>query len=476
MVQMFQLPETTQGRLGREMGAAFGEGLSKNLPDPQLRMAGRMQQSALQKFKESLGPGDDPRAISMKWGQAMAGVPGADKLAQTVLPPHLQYAVLNMDFSQNGGGGGGQQPPIEPGDGGQPNAVAPLEMTGDGGGMGGILQPPGAGVTQPPGAGVTQPTGGPQATGGGMNPYALRLSMLTKQPYEKALQQISGLPQAQINAMLQQASEAKTKSEIGETQELYDFVKSRLPSKTTTPNNINDFLRIGQKYQNQGLSQEDWYRKTQKDYNEFTRAYKAYERANLPGFISGMARGGKHRAKALKRLEPLIRPIVEAGFSDRIREDLIAEGATPFEAEMLIKPMDKSGMQEAQSLPKLPYKEERLDPMSSMFLDEDYPTYDDMVKSKPGLINQITDKYSDFLVKNVNPNVSLLGLREELRRENGLGWQHYYDAVVKAMDKGLELDSDQQSEIAELTQAPRDSLPWIFQEPSRIWDYLKGAK
>jgi len=46
------LPESTQGRLGREMGLAFSQGAAMNLPDPQLQQEEREKQQRAQQFRE----------------------------------------------------------------------------------------------------------------------------------------------------------------------------------------------------------------------------------------------------------------------------------------------------------------------------------------------------------------------------------------------------------------------------------------
>lgn len=472
MVQFITLPETTQGRLAREMGLAFSQGLGKNLPQPELQQVGRQQQGALENFRRSLASGDTPADVSMKWAQSMAGIPGSEQLQKSVLPQYQLQAMSNLYAG------------IQPGQGVMPQTPGPVvsyPQQGQVGIQAGIpAQAPISQLVPPtqvsPGgiSAMVAPSGAPSAAPGAgpspaplpraaFDPQIMQLSVMAGRPYEELARTFAGVPQEQIGAELQNIQLAKA-------QEKAAYAQQKLPK--ISPDELNDFVRIGTKYQN--MNPEDWFKATQRDFTKFQNVKANFDNANIPGILSGIFRGGKYREDTLKRLENLANPLINLGYEDYVRSSLVDHGLSPTEAEMVIKPMDRIGIKNFKELPKSPYA---VDPMfPEAFKDFRKPTYDEFQQSNPKVLEQMTEKYANFLAENIKPNVSILGLREKLRREKNVDWRQYQDALNRAIGKGLTLNAEQQGELGELTNAPRDSLQWIFQDWGRWIDYLTGKK
>jgi len=458
MVQVFDpTPRPSQaGQLGQALGGALGDYTGQQL------LAMR-QRGALEDFKNMINPTDTPSDVTMKWAQSMAGIPGSEQMQQTILPQYLVKHSMNLIPGQEGE----YVPPgqiLSPKEGAPTSApVVPGGMPSSPGTIPAGAQPASAprggveDIVAPGGAPTTRPT--PR----GYNPKIAQFAMLTKSSYEDAARMFSGLTEAQIDAEIQNV-------ELQKAKQLSDFAASKLPQMSQ--DDLNQFMRIGAKYQ--GMAPEDWFRATKRDHQKLQNVENSVKNANIPGIVSGLFRGPNYREQALKKLQTVMKPMVDLGEEMKARSILAEQDLSPAEIEMVVKPLKGTAVSNVYALPKAPYREEEF--FRDMFADPDKPNYDFVKKENPKIIADMTNKYSDFLAKNVDSKVSLLGLREKLRREKDIDWRHFWDMLELAQSKGLVLSAEQEAELGSLQNAPLDSLPYIFQGWGRWVDYIKGKK
>jgi hypothetical protein len=433
-------------------------------------MLGMRQQGALEEFKNSLLPTDTPGDIAMKWAQTTAGVPGTEQMAKSILPQYQMQAMMNM----------WNQPGMQQmqGENASPDANQVYEPGVIGKGLAcmfantpmGDNYPalsrgsiPKVASNQVQGGGVGGQMGAQRAgiPSNGIDPNAMRMSLMTGKPYDEIIASQAGLPQAAVGNKLQDLALAKSEG-------LAQYAQQKLPQMSG--DDLNDFLRIGSKFQNQ--SPEEWFRSTKGEFDKFKNYVDALDSADYPGMVSGIIRGGKYREESLGRLHNLVKPLLDIGREDLVREKLVNNGLSPAEVEMVIRPLSKSGLQSLEKLPKAPYNEE--DVLAPRWKDQ--ITYDQIREKNPELIDKMNNKYADFFKKNINDKVSLLGLRNQLKIDKNMDWRQFNDALNMAQEEGLELTPQQLAELPHLTKAPRDSLGWIFQDLWRITDYLTGKK
>lgn len=273
---------------------------------------------------------------------------------------------------------------------------------------------------------------------------------------------------------------------------LRKFLDGKLP--TTNPEEINDFMLVGQRYENLKNNPAAWYDATKRDFNKFMNSKTALENASIPGIVKGIFRGGKERENILKRLDPIVGDLIKYGKEDYAREKLADMYLSPTEIEERIHPLNQETKQGIEKLPRAPYESyEALPPTSFKELGSNIfsgikaqltgrtegkvlKSYDELLESNPKIIDQTNQKLSSFLKNNLSNDSSLLVLRDNLVNKKGYDWRQFIDALNLAEENGLELTERQRAERAELTRPPVQSLPNLFNEWGNWIDYLRGNK
>lgn len=475
MVQIIDLPQRYQDVMGQQLA----QGLSKNFAPPEFYVQQRQQQGALNNFKQLLTPNDTPSERMFKFMQATAGLPNQQQLAQTLLPMLNQQAI-----NSSIGYGQGTQEQYQPMQPNQPNIGN--ESSQNASPNQGMNQPqqdfgyfaPNQGMIPKPqqpqqGLGQAQET----STRGQSNlrNVATNVAMQMGKDVTEIPQIMEALsPLAEAKISTQQQAEALKKS-----SQLHAYAKEKL-HKDTSEKELNDFVRIGRQFQD--LPPEEWFSKTDNKFKKYQTELNSFENANIPGFISGVLRGGKYREEQLNRLQLLAKPLVDMGEEEIVRSKLAEQGLSKTEIEGVINPLNKDVMNQIKSFTNAPY-EKQLEKWSE--IEEarrqgkkisKEKSYDRLLQEKPDLMNQYENKIIDFISKNVKPNTSLTNLRYELEREKNVDWRQFYKALEKSIENGLELSANQRGELSELSGAPRDSLMDIFQDTGRWIDYFRKAK
>jgi len=162
------------------------------------------------------------------------------------------------------------------------------------------------------------------------------------------------------------------------------------------------------------------------------------------GWLPGPPMQTRHQAQS--KYQPLIDRMIEKGYEPIVREKLAAAGFSPTEIEERIHPVTK---QVASNLDSIPLAS----------------------KDKESNINKI----EDFILRN-SQNQSLLALRRQLVKSKKYDWKDINQALQRAMSKGLKLSTDQDKELAEFAQPPRDSLMDAWFGSGRIPGLLRGEK
>jgi hypothetical protein len=104
-------------------------------------------------------------------------------------------------------------------------------------------------------------------------------------------------------------------------------------------------------------------------------------------------------------------------------------------------------------------------------------SYEEALEKDPKSLQRMQDRLSEFFLKNVDDNTSLLPLRDKLWEEKDYDWRQIGPAIRQAENMGLELTPRQKTEMADIdTQAPYQSLPDIFQSFDRVLQYFRGGK
>lgn len=297
----------------------------------------------------------------------------------------------------------------------------------------------------------------------------------------------------QADVVKTQALETKRQEDIlTRDTNLRNFVQPKL--KTDNPEEINDFMLIGQRYDNLKNNPSAWYDATKRDFDSFMDAKTSLENASIPGIGKGIFRPGQ-RESELKRLNPIVKNLVKYGKEEYARNKLASLYLSPTEIEAQFHPLNSQTNQTIEKLPKAPYESyEALPPTSFKELGQNIlsgigaqitgkttgrmlKSYDELLESDPKIIQQTTQKLADFLKNNINYDSSLLVLRDNLVNKKGYDWRQFYDALSLAEEQGLKINSDRQNaERAELTRPPIQSLPNLFNEWGNWIDYLRGNK
>lgn len=434
------MPQSPQGRLAESLGQAIG-GAGGNYLGEQIayqRNRGRLQQ-ALGEVGQGAQAGASPLQTTLSFLNAMAGIPGSERYVSQILPTILSQAQAQQVY------GSGQQPPSV--------------------GATGTMQPgiPGQATPQPQPAAQPTPTGqqGPISQErtyptGGVLPRVIPVEEIESMAKQAAL--ISGDPTRY------QSRQAELANYNAMAEAAQNTAREKARAMGVAENEIPEFMRLGQRY-GYIKNVDEWARETQKDWKQYKSNKEKLGNAFSPGFFRGLVTSSKDRETNLKRLDPIVKDMLNKGFENEAREQLASQGLSPTEVEERIHPLTKETEANLNNFPDFSKKTLKLD-------------FEQGRKVKPEVSEKLSKDLVSFFEKNITPDTPISVLRHKLAMEKNVPWELIGPAVREAIaNKKMNLTPAQETEMVEVeTQPPRNSLSEIFRDWWRPIEYLKGAK
>lgn len=425
MVQV--LPQKTS--IGAEVGGALGQGLAQG---GDIAFQRGILQQGLTKATEAF---KDPNASnidkSIAFINALAGIPGSEKYAAPVLQMLLGQAQTGNIFGQ----------------GNQPGAAVGQGMAG---GAPGQNNPSGG----PQDLSVGQTPPGPQQAGGFLPPL---MTPEQKDAFARNYATQLGNPAAYQEGL----KTAVERDNLALAQR--EIIRARANEIGVSAQELPEFMQLAQRYGHL-KNPEEILTSAKRDFEKYRNLKTTLDKALYPGFtkeaarkgiagaglIGSMLAGGPTREDALKRLDPVVKDLVDLGFEPQVRQKLAQESLSPTEVEERIHPLTKQAESSLKTFPE----------------------------AKGLSVERREKDLSDFFSKNVTPDTSLLVLRHKLWNDKGYDWQEIGPSIRRAeMEKGLRLTPAQRTEMSELeTQPPRQSLIDVFSDWGRWIDYIRGNK
>ncbi len=256
---------------------------------------------------------------------------------------------------------------------------------------------------------------------------------------------------------------------LARNQQLEGFAKDKLTKKVgenvsePSSEELNDFMRIGQKYSNH--TPNEWFEKTRQDFDKYMNVKSQFDKSFVPGALRGIYLGGEEREKELKTLTPMVQDLkLKYGKGSYARNRLAELGLTQTEIEKVYNPLPKGFTSEIMKLPM------GVNPPQKSFKDYTTPT-----KNSPQIDLVYSSQIGDFLLKNAGSN-SLLAMRDEIMNKRHYSFEQYLEGLRMAEEKGLSLNPEQQAEREELRNPPKDSIANIFRGFGNIIEYLRGSR
>lgn len=503
MVTILPQRGAPEASFGSNLGKAVGQGFQQAAqPAIQQQYQRGQIQEALGGLKQlSNNPNATPTDIATALISATAGIPGAERYVGQLYESLMRERAAKGYF--NGSQQGQQQQPNQGAQQGFNSKLPGFQTMGQQGQQGQPGQPQGANpfaTGQPQGPTVPASNQGtPQLqtyTPEEMKAEAKRRASTQPDPVAaypkelKLLQEENDLSrQYQKDVVETQGVETAREADIlARDQNLRNFVAPKLVkgNAAANPEELNDFMLIGEQHENLKNRPAQWYDATKKDFDKMMNAKTAIDDVFNPGILTNLMRAGNKREQGLKNIEPVVKDLVKYGKEDYAREKLANMYLSPTEIEAQIRPLSPALNSEISKFPKAPYQQGELTKtfgglgllgeaahviLGKPSAKKGY-TYEEMQEKNPGMIDKDTGKVADFLKNNLTNNDSLLVLRDKIGRD----WRQFNDALVQAEQNGLELNPRQQAERAELTRPPIQSLPDLFTEWGRWVDYLRGNK
>jgi len=407
------------------------------------RNRGRLQQALGEVEQSAKNPQGTPLQTSLSFLNAMAGIPGSERYTAQVLPQILQQAQAEKIYGNKSGGSasfGGQGSPQAPGQ------QMPQQDFAQGN----------QNITGP------SPTGqqGPlpqerQYPTGGVLPEVIPTEEIDQEAKNAAL--ISGDPNRYSSRM----SELQNYNQLA--QQAQDIASKKAASFGIPPQEIPEFLKLGKRY-GYLRNSDDWAEKTLKDWKVYKSDKEKLQNAFVPGFFTGLVSSAKSREDTLKKLNPVVRDLVDKGFEPETRAQLAQQGLSPTEVEEQINPLSSKAQAALSGVAKY-----------SADMGEDLDVKRKDGKTFRDIINKDLVKYFE---NNIDEKTPLSVLRHKLWADKGVPWESIGPAIREAVaNKKINLTPAQQTEMVEVeTQPPRNSLSEIFKDWWRPIEFIKGSK
>ncbi len=241
------------------------------------------------------------------------------------------------------------------------------------------------------------------------------------------------------------------------------------------PSELPRFMMVNSHLDPRNPSQ--WAQEGKRNYAKVKANDQKIQNAFIPGIGSALL--GRDREKSLNNLRPSLLENKKLGLEQEDRAYLADNYVTPAEIETLYHPVTPKQENSIKKLPKGLFPARTGEELSYFAPNKSSPfvSYEDAIEKDPKAIQVMQDQLSDFFLKNVDNDTSLLGLREKLWKNKDYDWRQIGPALREAEKKGLKLNSEQGREASIMdSQPPVQSLPDIFQDLSRIPAFIRGNR
>jgi len=438
-----QVPQSPGSRLAEQLGLSIGQGISRNFPTPEQQVQRRMTQEALTSL-DNVPKDATPFDIAKSLISATAGIPGSERyvgqLADLLMRQQASMGIYGGDTSS----GTAQQVPAS-------KMSSPSGTTSN-------QELPIYGTSQP-----GQPQPQPYQTQGVL-PRVVPAEEIESEARKAA--RLAGDP----NRYQTRLAELSSYNKLAENAQ--NQAREKALQVGVTPDEIPEFMKIGQRYGYLN-NLDEWARATQKDWKSYKSNKEKLQNAFIPGFWRGLVTTKQGRSDTLKRLNPLVKANIEAGFEPETREFLASQGLSPTEVEEQIHPLSNSLERKINSIPNISFK-----PLSPIDQQTGRISNENRWEQLPEKLRKTYENdLKNFIKNNVDKDTSLSVLRHKLWSEKNYPWTIIGPAIRQAQGEGLKLDPWQETEMTEIeTQPPRNSLSDIFLDWWRPIEFIKGAK
>lgn len=482
MVQFITLPESTQGRLGREMGAAFSQGIAKNLPKPEQLTQRKLLSEAFAGLDPNLSYEEQLKSIV----PTLMTTQGGPEALQTILPI-MQQRSKNRAVMQAVEGMQQEDRPSQPSAARKavegaisPVGATPGEITAD------EVAPPSEDKFRRPTAPESGVSTFPQITAGPqiqplMSPaeqrqYALdvmRNSAQTGTPigYQE------GMALAQQENQNREAYNQRISQEQKQREQNIKDLNADVVERAVNSGLIQDqddeartvTEKLGYEARNSANPAERW-EHVRTGLREFNNAREAIRReASLPGPFESLYRkmigSYKDKEQLQKSLRPHIEKYLEHGLYDEIRAELTSSlGMGPEDAELTIYPFSEEQnsflkkVKQNEKKPGIPYGDI---PVAGR---EQFPGESFNIQDE-GKFQTFKDDLEKYLKQ--FPDANLVTLRGRLNQEKRYSWQDISRAVGELMEEQrFTPDNYQSSQLSIINNAP---LPGLAEQFKNFW-------
>lgn len=403
------------------LGTQFGQALGQGISQGAERGINRgMLQSAF-KDLESLPTNSTPLQLAAKLMETTAGIPGSERYVGQLFPLLLQQMQ-----SQAALGGTGTNPK----EGTVPEGESPAPSTPSKGQSALDLQ---------------------AESGKGFLSGYIPEDQINQEATQYAQSTMSGLEGYNLkrNQLLgQNANIEKQRAQV----------EQRFLAGGGKEEDVPLYMNIASKAK--GKTAEEISRNARPEFKKYQDLSKSLENFSYPSVF-----GRLYRPETISKLQGTVKDMVGMGFEDKVRDTLSSKGLSPTEISELIHPISKDTKKELDSIP-----------------DWGLIAKTKSIGNRNEALQERDDKIKDFLSKNTNPNLSLLGVRKELI-DKGYDWEKLGSLMRSFYEQegAPQLTPEQIGELQTLEkEPPRDSLAYIFQsgsfDPSRAWEYARKER
>lgn len=241
------------------------------------------------------------------------------------------------------------------------------------------------------------------------------------------------------------------------------------------PEDLSRFMVVNSKLDPRNPSK--WAQEGVRNFNRVKANDQKIRNAFIPGI--GNALMGMNRQETLNRMIPALQENKKMGLEQEDRNFLADNYLTQAEIESLYHPLTPKHEKSIKELPKGVFPARTGEELSYFAKTKKTPfiSYEEAREKDPKALQVMQDRLSNFFLKNVDNDTSLLTLREKLWKDKDYDWRQIGPALREAQEKGLVLNPEQEREAITIdTQAPIQSLPELFQDFSRIPAFIRGNK
>ena len=189
------------------------------------------------------------------------------------------------------------------------------------------------------------------------------------------------------------------------------------------------------------------------------------EKLDIPGFWENLLKGPQVREEALKRQVPYAQALKKSGREQEGRSSYSENGLSETEINYLFNPPSEKTQASIKALPDGSFKGDNLSwlekQIEATIGKGSIDKFSQTIEKHPKIIEQQNARLKDFFSNNINPETSLLVLRDQLYRK-GYDWRQIATAFNEAVPDASLLNNSQQAELTEFNQAPIPSLSDLF--------------